>query len=339
MPILSPPTWLAIAVLLGGCVLSIRGEAAEPAPQTAPWSGPGTVVAPYVQGSAVAPRLTIVSDTACPSGTAVAEALAALCPPSEWPSGAVRIRADADLLTVDLIADQSTHRQLQAAADCSLRATTVALVVATWTGELASDAAGVPLLRAPAPGVRGEASVTAPDRSPVDLPATERELGAGLLLAVSAGVAPGVRLDFVQTRSRRGLGWQADLTLPGRREKSAAGGSASWTRAAASVALKGRITLGRLALSASAGIAGAYTLTSGRGYSIEQGDEAITGGAVAGIRLAVPWRRMRVWTEVRGYRWLFPQSVAVDSITGSRVATVFLPSSDFHWAVGLSYLL
>jgi hypothetical protein len=47
---------------------------------------------------------------------------------------------------------------------------------------------------------------------------------------------------------------------------------------------------------------------------------------------------MRVWTDVRAYKWLFPQTIAFDALTGGRVATVELPSFDFQWAVGLAYL-
>jgi hypothetical protein len=337
----APPVWLPIAVLLAVCLFPVRiAAAAEAAP---PVPGPAPAVAGVPAGTIgpAQPRLTITSDTTCPSGPAVVQALSALCPTSEWPSGSVRIQAVADMLVVELISDGTTRRQLRMADDCGLRATTVALIIAAWTGELSSDAAGAPVLRGKA--ARGEAPVM-PSR--VSLPAppgvvastTERELGAGLLLSVSSGIAPGVRIDFIQTRAPRGLGWQAGLTLPGKRERTAAGATMSWTRATASIAFNGRITLRRFAVSADAGLAGAYTLTSGHGYAIDQGAQALTGGLVAGARLALPWRRLRIWTDVRAYKWLFPQTVAVDGAAGDRVASVALPSSDIQWAVGLSYL-
>jgi hypothetical protein len=326
MATLAPPACLRLAVLLPGCLFPVWVAAAAPDAR-----------------DSTQPRLTITSDSTCPSGPAVAEALATLCPPTEWPSGAVHIQAVDDRLVVELTADESTQRQLRVTADCGLRATTVALVIATWTGELSSDAAGAPVLR----GRTAAARKDVPARSQV-LPAvvaaaviaatSERELGAGLLLAMSGGVAPGVGINFVQTRAPRGMGFQADLTLPAQRERAASGATTSWTRAAASIALNGRLTLRRLVVAVDAGLAGAYTFTSGHGYAIAQGAQALTGGLVAGARLALPWRRMRIWTEVRAYQWLFPQTVALDTTAGDRVATLALPSSDFQWAVGLAYL-
>jgi hypothetical protein len=284
---------------------------------------------------AAGPRLTIASETTCPSGAAVADALAALCPPDEWPTGFVRIQTVADGLLVDLAFDESTRREVHVGADCGLRAGTVALVIATWTGKLASDAAGTPVL--PNQPARDAGEVPSKP-APLPVAPVERELGVGLLLAMTGGLAPGLTIDLVQSRAPRGLGWQANLTLPARRERDAAGGTTRWTRPSASVAVNGRVTRGRLVLSVATGLVGAYTLTDGQGYSIEQGWQALTGGVAAGARLALPWRRLRAWTEVRGTKWLFSQTVAVDSMAGGRVATVGLPSWDLQWAAGISYL-
>lgn len=337
-----PPPWLRSAVLLAGCLFPVRTVAAAP---PVPEPAPAAASVPAEVSGPAQPRLIVTSDTTCPSGPAVAQALAVLSPPAEWPSGTVFIQTVADMLVVELISDGSTLRQLRVADDCGLRATTVALVIATWTGELSSDAARAPVLR----GQVAQGAVPV-KTSPVTLPATpaatapttERELGAGLLLSLSGGVAPGVRIDYARSRVPKGLGWQVALTLPAQRERAAAGAATSWTRATASIALRGRVTLRRLAVSVDAGLAGAYTLTSGHGYAIDQGvqqgAQALTGGFVAGARLALPWRRLRIWTDVRAYKWLFPQTVAVDSTVGDRVATVALPSTDVQWAVGVSYL-
>jgi hypothetical protein len=343
MATLAPPTWSCIALLLASGLAPLRVAAAEARvapPQVSPV--PRGTDAPSEAGGPAQPRLTIASDSSCPSGPAVAEALAALVPPAEWPSGTIRIEAAADTLVVDLTSDGSTKRELQATADCSLRANTVALIIATWTGELASDAVGDLVLRGHRP--RGETPVgTAPVKTTplptVVVPVNQRELGVGALLSVSGGFAPGVRIDFVTTRAPKGLGWQVGLTLPAQRERNAGSVTASWTRASLNVAVNGRIPLGRFIFSAVAGLAGAYTFASGQGVTVYQGQEALTGGLVVGARAALPWRRLRIWTEVTAYQWLFPQAIAVDSPAGDRVATGALPSFDFQWAVGVGYLL
>ena len=337
---LASRTWVRIALLLGGCLFPLRVAAAD-ASVASPLSPPVAADEQLDAGDPAWPRLTITSDSTCPSGAAVADALATLVPPAEWPTGRVLVQSMADVLVVELVSDESTQRQLRMTADCGLRATTVALVISTWTGELASDAAGAPVLSGQGPGGRSEAPAGIFPKTASALlvaPVTERELGAGLLLSMSGGLAPGVRIDFVQTRAPRGLGWQMGLVLPAQRERAAGAGTTSWTRAAAHLAVNGRITLRHFAVSADAGLAATYTLTSGHGYSVNQGSEALTGGLVTGARFALPWRRMRVWTDVRAYKWLFPQAIAVDSPEGDRLATVALPSFDFQWAVGLAYL-
>jgi hypothetical protein len=265
----------------------------------------------------------------------VVEALAALVPTAAWPSGTVRIKVAADRLVAELVSEGLTERQVHVEADCGLRATTAALIIATWTSELASDVAREPVLSGQGRDVRSQAPVTMP-AFPVT-PARERELGAGVLLSFSGGIAPGVRIDFVTTRAPKGLGWQVGLALPARRERTAASMTASWTRASASLAINGRLPLRRLVASVDAGLAGAYTLASGHGYAIDQGQEGLTAGLVAGARVALPWRRIGIWTGVQATRWLFAQAIVVDLPANGGAAKTTLPSFDFQWAVGLSY--
>jgi hypothetical protein len=313
----------AAAGFLGGLLLSPPLLAEDQTP------APGAVV------PEPAARLSISSDSPCPSQAAIAAELAALLPPAEWPSGTVRVRATSDKLLVELVADTATQRELAATEDCGMRAITVALVIATWTGEL--SAASEPALRSNSEPREPPPALLAPPAVPV-ASLHERELGAGLLLSVSGGLAPGITIDFVQTRAPRGLGWQAGLTLPAQRELSGMGGSTHWTRAAASVAVNGRITLPPVALSTAAGLVAAYTLTSGRGYPVEQDMQALTGGIMAEARAAIPWGRLRVWTGLRGFRWLWVQSVVIETQGGDRVASGDLPSWDFQWVVGLGYV-
>ena len=280
------------------------------------------------------PRLTITSDSACPSTTSVLEALTTLAPPDSWPEGTVSIQTTAHQLVVQLVSELLSD-------GCDLRAATVALVILTWTGRLASEAAGTPELRAQKKNTQASARSlpVATTSTPSGVTTTtERELAAGLVLSVSGGLAPGARIDFIETRAPRGLGWQLGLALPARRERGTALGTTSWTRAAASVAINGRITLRRLLVSADLGLAGAYAFTSAQGYSVGHSSEAITGGFVGGTRLEVPWRRWRIGADCRVYKWLFPQTIAFDAAAGDRLATVALPSFDIQVALGLGYV-
>lgn len=288
-------------------------------------------------------RLTIVSDSACPSQQAVASALATLNAPEAWPTGTVRIQAADDTLVVDLgvttIGPERSHREIHVTPDCDERATTVALVIATWTGELTSDAASAPVLPRRMVEPQREIAPRPVTAAPQPRPATPsaREIGAGVLLSSSGGLAPGLSVDFVQTKNPGGLGWQAKLSLPMQRDRSAVGGTTRWTRLTADVALNASTTLGRYTLSAAAGVVGAYTLTSGQGYPIERSAQALTGGLAAGLRAGMAWRRLRIWTEVEAYRYVFPQTILVYSTSGDAMGSASLPSSDVRWALGLAY--
>jgi hypothetical protein len=294
-------------------------------------------------GGGTASKLTIVSDSACPSREAVARVLATLNAPEAWPTGTVRIRAAGDTLVVDLgvatIGPERSHREIHVTPDCDERATTVALVIATWTGELTSDAASAPVLPRRTGEQQRELGPTqvAPTPPPRSATSSVRAIGAGLLLSSSGGLAPGLSVDFTQTKNPGGLGWQAKLSLPMQRERSAVGGTTRWTRLTADVALNASMTLGRYTLSAAAGVVGAYTLASGQGYPIERSAQALTGGLTASLRAGVSWRRVRVWTQVEAYRFVFPQTILVDSTRGDAMGGAALPSSDLRWAIGLAY--
>jgi hypothetical protein len=64
----------------------------------------------------------------------------------------------------------------------------------------------------------------------------------------------------------------------------------------------------------------------------------LTIGVLAEARAGIPWGPLRVWSAWRAGRWLVPQSMVIETQGGDRVATVDLPSWDFQWALGLSYL-
>jgi len=281
--------------------------------------------------NSVASQLAIASDSFCPSADAVREALLGLRPAEEWPSTTVAIHAQEQLLSVELGSLDSIQRQLAVGPDCAARATTVALVIATWMNDLPAEVAGTPILRSPI--------ILAPEL-PMPKPAIARyELGAGLLAALNGGITPGVRMEFLRLPGDRGVGWQASLVLPAAREVALGGGVTRWTRVAASVALNAVLARKKFFISGDGGLAGAYTLAWGQGYAVNQTDQSFTYGLVAGVRAGIPWGRLRLWTDLRAAKWLYDQSVQIDSDFGGPVTRISLPTWDAQWAMGLSYAL
>ena len=281
------------------------------------------------------PALVLESDSECPSAQAVRAALVGLRSVEsvdDWPPAKVAIFATEQFLRVEL--GGSRTRQLAVGTGCTTRAATVALIVATWLGEFPVDVANSPILR-PLPQPTPQA-VSQPLSLP--RPPSQQEIGAALLTTLNGGMAPGVRLEYARLRRAGRLGWQASLAWPAPREVAVAGGKTLFTRVAASVAVRGGLPLRRFWLSGDAGVAAAYTRAWGSGYDTNQGDQSLTYGVTAGLRGGLPWRRFRIWTGVRIFRWLYGQSVQVDSDDAGSSTIASLPMWDVQWALGASYV-
>jgi hypothetical protein len=280
----------------------------------------------------VAERFGIASDSSCPSEEAVGQALLGLRSTGVWPDGTVRIHAEDRFLFVDL--GSSSQRQFAVVPDCATRAIMVAVVIATWMDDLPAENTAAPVLRSQTPAPR---SPTSAGMVPAGA-RTEREVGLGLLMAASGGIVPGLRVDFVQSRNPRGIGWQVSLVLPAQRELSTEVGNTRWTRPSVNLALNARLAAGRFSLAGDGGLAACYTLASVQGYAINQDAQSFTVGVVAGLRAGIPWRRFRVWADLRFLRWLYAQGIQIDSASGEPLASSSLPSWDGQLSLGLSYV-
>jgi hypothetical protein len=93
----------------------------------------------------------MVSDSNCPSAEAVREALVDLRPAGQWPALSVAIHATSQMLVVEIGSQKTNSRQLTVGPDCAARASAVALVIYTWTGDLPIEAEGTPILQPTAP--------------------------------------------------------------------------------------------------------------------------------------------------------------------------------------------
>jgi hypothetical protein len=281
--------------------------------------------------------LVIVSDSNCPSAEAVREALVGLRPVGQWPALSVAIRATSQLLVVEIGPQKTNPRQLALGPDCAARATAVALVISTWTGDLPVEAAGTPILQPAAPIPQ-----PSQDKKPKTViprsDARQGEIGAGVLAATAGGIVPGGRLEFGRMRRGSGLGWQVDLTIPAAREVAIGGGTTRWMRVSAGVGLDARWAMRRLFLDGELGGVAGLTYAWGQGYIANQSDWSPTWGLAAGMRAGVPWGRTRIWIDMRAVRWLREQSVQIDPVTTGTATAANLPSWDAQAAIGISYV-
>jgi hypothetical protein len=294
----------------------------------------GVLVALVVaQATAAHDPLAIESDSSCPSADAVRAALVGLRPVEDWPPARVFIAAQDQSLLVSMGSPATTQRRLNVEPDCDARAATVALVIATWLGELPAEAVVAPVSAESPPMVRGEALSSAPDPGPPTQSSRRREVGAGVLAETGSGLSPGLRLEVLGLVGQGIFGWQASLVLPAARELTVGPGRTTFRRTSASASLLGRRVAGKLFLSADAGAALGYTSASGSDYQENQTDKSLTYGLLAGLRGGVLWGRARLWIDGRLFRWLYGQTVEVDGLA----STAVLPSWDLQCAVGASY--
>ena len=280
-------------------------------------------------------QLVIVSESNCPSAEAVREALAGLRPGEEWPALSVTIRATLPMVEVEIGPQKTAPRQLIIGPDCAERATAVALVISTWTGDLPIEAAGTPVLR---PATSASPLAKEPETVIAKSDSRKSEIGVGLLATTVGGIAPGGRLEFAQMKRGNGFGWQTDMTIPAARHVNVGGGSTRWMRLSAGIALDARWATGRFFLDGQLGGVAALTYAWGQGYVANQSDRSPTWGLDAAIRAGLPWGRSRLWLDLRAVRWLREQTVQIDPATTGIASTVSLPSWDAQGSIGISYI-
>jgi hypothetical protein len=273
-------------------------------------------------------ELVIASETDCPSSEAVRLALAKLRPTDEWPEAVVAIRLTDQTLSIDIGATNPVQRRLAVGPDCAERASSAALVIATWMDDLPAEAAGTPLLRA------------AERPLPTTVDASARyELGAGLGAATGAGWTPAAHVELIGLREGRRLGWQASIGMVAPRDVSVGRGVSHWLRSYATVGVLARQSFTRLFLAADLGLAGAYTIAWGTGYDQNGSDGSFTWGPAAGARAGIPWGRFRLWTDLHLRWWLKGDTVQIDSASLVGQDSAQLPSKEVQWSLGLSYAL
>jgi len=276
-------------------------------------------------------ELVITSDSPCPSADSVRQALTTLRPAADWPDTTVAIRAADQSLTIDLgsqdLGSQDTHqRRLAAGLDCAARAMSAALVIATWMDDLPDEVTGAPILRAKAP-------------PPLSSGPAYQEIGVGLSTAVPGAWAPGGHAEFIRMRAEQDLGWQASIGLFAPRDIWVGNGVTHWMRATAAATVHARHRSKRPFAAADLGLALSFAAAWGTGYAENRSDRSVTWGPVAGIRAGIPWGRVRLWTDLRGWRWFHSESVQIDSTSSNNSTSAALPTWEGQWSLGVSYVL
>jgi len=279
------------------------------------------------------PGLDIASDSTCPSVGEVRAALDRLgggAPPRPA-SFSVYARPDTLRLEFRWGGDADPDiRELPMPGDCGERATSAAIVAASWLGVLPAAPPAAPPSPMRSPLAVATARAPAPTkRSPV-------WLGLGLGMGAGGGAAASARVELTQDRVRGlPLGWTiaAQGTTP--RGHSVGGGSPRWVRPMLAAAATATWQTPRIGWAADLGPVAALTFAWGSGYPSNVTDRAPSFGAAAGLRLQLAGGASRPWIDLRGVRWLTLQRLRVDVASGAP-ATEDLPAYEGFLTLGWS---
>ena len=233
-------------------------------------------------------------------------------------------------------------RQLPRAESCDAQAETIAVLLASWEGEIHPELALRAAPATPSAAPHGEGDVLAVETR-VSPPSPQRRglvidaigVGAGAAWAPDS-VAPGATIDLWLGDGVSRWRGRLSLEAAGVQKVNLLSAHGDWWRGALVLGADYGLPLGRRWV-ASAGAAGTIGLVSigGRGYNPDRSSTSLDVGAEARARLE--WRRGRVapWLGVALLTRFRRQNVEVGGATGSATLPLLEPSvalgADFRW--------
>lgn len=250
---------------------------------------------------------------------------------AEGPDGAVTVllaRADGG---------GTATRQLPRAGSCDDQAETIAVLLASWEGQIHPELA----LRAAGPRT-ADARASDIERTRVSSSEPRRGLaidavGIGVGGAWSSdSIAPGARVDLFVGNGRSRWRGRLSLEAAGQQTVSVAPGRGEWWRAAVALGADYTAQLAEhwVASTGAAGTVG-FVSVGGAGYALDRQSTSLDVAAEALAR--IEWRRGRVapWLGVALLGRVRRQNVQVSGATESAALPILEPSialgADFRW--------
>jgi hypothetical protein len=272
------------------------------------------------------PTVVVNGDATCPSADMVREALAAARPGLAASGRTVTVEVADDRLSLTLGDAPAVRRELPADPDCSVRAESVAVVIAAWSGELASRPTDSPVL-----------SVAVPP--PLLAPPSRHvlEIDGGGFYSSWWGHAPGAALALGRTPRQGGLGARVLGAYQGARDVTLEGGSNQILRFLLGAAATYDYRIWRVFASGALGLLGTFTRAQGSGYETNRAESTTNFGGFADLRAGVPIGRVRVWADARLVRLVHGENVKIQSTSPNVADNATLDAWDLQLGVGLGY--
>jgi hypothetical protein len=298
------------------------------------FAGAWAVTAVLARIAVAQPIVVLEGDTTCPSVDMIHEALRTARPNAPWPKQRVAVAIGDDRLLLSLGEDPVVRREIPADKDCTVRAESIAVVIAAWSGELGARPTDSPVLVTASP-----APVLAPVLTPVPTPVKPSshlvELDASAFYSPLWGHAPGAWLGVGRSPREGGLGARALGAYQSARDVALEGGANQLLRlllgAALSYGLEGR----RVFASGDLGVLGSWTRARGSGYQTTRSGSTFNWGGVADLRAGVRLGRFRLWSDARVVRVASAETVKVDSTSPGIADSAALAAWDVQLGVGV----
>jgi len=276
------------------------------------------------------PNLVVRGDASCPSVAMILAALPAARPEGEWPEQKVAVDVADDRLSITLGEAPAARREIPADGDCSVRAESVAVVLAAWAGELGARPTDSPVLTV---------AIPAPVLTPVKRPSHVLELDGGAFYSPLWGHAPGGWLGVGRTPREGGVGVRLTGAYQSARDVALEGGTNQVLRFLVGAALTYQIQRTHVFASGDVGLVGTLTRAQGTGYEPNQAASTANFGGVADLRGGFRLGRFSLWLNARGLRLAHAETVKIKSTSPGVADTATLSAWDVQLGVGLGFRL
>jgi hypothetical protein len=274
------------------------------------------------------PKVVVLGDDTCPSAEMIRAALPADRPDSAWSGQTLTVKVADDRLALSLGDEPAVRREIPADRDCAVRAESVAVVMAAWSGELASEPTDSPVLNVASP---------APVLTPTTPTTQVLELDGGATYSLLWGHAPGAWLGVGRAPRNGGVGARVLGAYQSARNVALEGGDNQVLRvlggAAATYHLQRRLVFA----SGDVGLVGTYTRASGTGYETNRTASTANVGGLADLRGGLHWGRLRLWLEARLVCLVHSETVKIQSTSPGVADNAVLSAWDAELGVGLGF--
>jgi len=282
--------------------------------------------------------VVVPGESACPSVEMIRAALP-VQPNGEWSQRTVTVEVVGDRLALSLGDAPAARREIPADADCSVRAQSVAVVIAAWSGELGSRPTDSPVLTAaslvPAPVL----TVTSPAAAPTPAKRSSHvfELDGAGFYSFAWGHAPGAWLGVGYLPRNGGFGVRLLAAYQSARDVALEGGGNQILRFLAGAALTYHLQRAHVFASGDAGLVGTLTRAQGTGYETNRAGSTTNFGGVADLRGGLRFGRARLWLNARVLGLVHAESVKVESTSPGVGDRATLSRWDGQLGIGLGY--